>query len=84
MKTNKLDKKIKVGDLIIWKDGSVGIFVSKEELYARLKVASRNYKPRWRWFIQFNKETPWDYSKLAGVSEPALLAGTYGEVIFND
>jgi len=80
----KYSRGLEAGDLIIWKDGKIGILLVKEDLYTRMKIASRNYKPRWRWFIGFNEQPPWDYSQNAGVSEDKLLEGTYGKLVFKD
>ena len=74
----------KVGDLVIWYDGPIGILYKKVDLYAHMKVASRNYSPRWRWLIEFNGNIPWNYSPRLGVTEKQLLDGDFGKIIGND
>jgi hypothetical protein len=76
------------GDLIIWGKGltkpRIGVLLVKEDLYTRMKIASRNYEPKWRWFIEFNEQPPWNYSQNAGVSEESIIEEVYGKLVFKD
>ena len=69
---NDQDRKIppKVGDLIIWKDGTVGVLVERYDLYAKAKIASRrSYSPCWSWRIFFPNDPPDGYNIAYGESE---------------
>ena len=72
---------LKIGDLIIWNDGCIGILYEKVDLYTHIKAASRKYNPRWRWLIKFSGEVPRNYSSNIGVAEEKLLDGTFGKII---
>jgi len=74
----------KIGDLVIWNNGRVGILYERVDLYVHMKVSSRNYSPRWHWLINFSDEDPWDYSSILGISEKGLLDGTFGKLIKGD
>jgi hypothetical protein len=73
---NDQDRRIKpkLGDTIIWHDGTVGMLVERFDLYKKGRVASRrDYFPCWCWHIAFPTDSPRDYNVDYGESEVNIM-----------
>ena len=63
------EKELKPGQLVQWADGKIGILVERFDFYVKKGIASRNYRPRWHWSIQWCGDHPLDYVFEYGVPE---------------
>jgi len=63
---------MKVGDLIIWTDGTPGILLNRFDMYTRDDGARYSTVPAWCWRIAFNGPTPRDYNEKWGALETNL------------
>jgi hypothetical protein len=68
----------KAGDLVIWKDGSIGILIERFDIY---DTKSRGGYPSWSWIIEFPKDCPDNYNKTWGEAENNLINGCAAEKI---
>ena len=64
----------KLGDTIIWHDGTVGILVERFDLYVEGRIASRRqHFPSWCWHIAFPGVAPTDYNIRYGEAETNIV-----------
>ena len=62
----KIPRNLKVGDLVIWEDDSIGILAKRFDMYAN---SSRPTWPTWCWRIEFPNGAPANYNERYGEGE---------------
>ena len=63
-------EKLKAGDLIVWKDDSIGILIERFDIY---NTSDKGGWPCWSWIIEFPKGAPDNYNMTWGEGEINLL-----------
>ncbi len=66
----RVPKKIKVGDLVVWEDDSIGIFIERFDIYNTKKKGGQ---PSWSWIIGFPSGAPSNYNETWGEGEINLM-----------